>query len=68
MHSTGGFTNFRDRSLNDAEASLDEGISVHCTGRLSKYEGSFTERYKIVEFGRGILSAFVQIRRLITER
>lgn len=38
MHSTGGLTNFEDRSLNDVEASLDEGISVHCTRRLFEYE------------------------------
>jgi len=37
VHSTGGLTNFEDRSLNDVEASLDEGISVHCT-RLFEYE------------------------------
>ena len=51
MHSTGGFTNFRDRSLNDAEASLDEGISVHCTGRLSKYEGRLQSDTKSSNLG-----------------
>ena len=53
MHSTGGLTNLKDWSLNDVEASLDEGTSVHCTGRLSKYEGRLRSGSKSSNLGEG---------------
>ena len=51
MHSTGGLTKFKVRSLNDVEASLDEGISVHCTGRLFKYQGRLRSDSKSSNLG-----------------
>ena len=67
MHSTGGLTNFRDWSLKGVEASLDEGISVHCTGRLSLYEARLRSDRKSSNLGEEFCLP-VQIRRLNTER
>ena len=52
MHSIGGLTKFKDRSLNDVEAFLDEGISVHCTGRLFKYQGRLRSDSKSSNLGK----------------
>jgi len=47
----GGLIIFEDRSLNDVETLLDEGISVHCTSRLPKYKGRFRSDSKSSNLG-----------------